>query len=1002
MSNALQFLMSRPFKILIAILILCIIALRIIPYFIDSDKYRAMLITRIGEISGKTVTINGKIEIALSTKLQLNIPNISIVDANNPSQESYLKANNLILSTSLFNFLLGEKTFDKLELDDAHINIAILPNSKNNYVLNTLEKMLTNDSAIYSLKSIEIRKSIISYSLNLGQGIFERVNLSLKKAGDSIEISGNLHANNELITLDLTTQLNKSLDKNSKIKLNIKSDGLSVNFNGNVQNIDNKVNILGHAKSQVKSPELLMFELVKIMPFLEWVQQKDFSEPIEISSDFSIIDNNVQATNIKISSTYLNGTGGFGFSLNDNLNLEIFLDIDNLDITKFASFKEDELPMASSEKILDDSRNLDINKKNTDYINFSFIDTAAINIILTAKQIAMKDIGLENLKLFFSTDNGIINNGELEFYIKNGQHGSKVMLANIGFKKVDNTNLLLGDFINEGNNINETLRLFNLSKYIDINTDQLSYKIASKIIFAPKEISIFEIDGKIGDEGSFSGSIATKQGEVNDYNLDLKFINLKLENFELPLFKERLYTLLTKSKDDDYLSYFRWFRTLSSSYNIKLEFIDTEFQNEKISNLVNFCKMSSGSMLLKGNIKSEFADGNYALALTAKSLKPTISISLEGDYLDYNRLKKLMFNFLDTSGSEAQDNSTPNAVTSDNQIWSDKKFNLFNIYKYEGQFDINLGSLKLYDQRLTDLKLASHTSGEILYLDNIYFGIYGGQFQARGNISFFEQILYQFSFTASGLESKELIANSFPKLNYLEGPIAFTGSVVTQGDNPKSLVANLSASSNFAASGINLSNLDADVVVDIALKRTALDKDQILSSLDTALNSGVTNIMNLSGNLRAEKGVFETKNAFFKTRFSSAIFAMLLDLNNLTISTNTLFLFLPYVGNPISYGISANGKLNESLQKAIDANNLLRYVKKEYKIVTAQDILDAQQAEQQQQANKKASSEDQDSKNYLYYKILEQKLIEKRKAEDNLLNKPLGVTNESITTIAPN
>ena len=81
---------------------------------------------------------------------------------------------------------------------------------------------------------------------------------------------------------------------------------------------------------------------------------------------------------------------------------------------------------------------------------------------------------------------------------------------------------------------------------------------------------------------------------------------------------------------------------------------------------------------------------------------------------------------------------------------------------------------------------------------------------------------------------------------------------------------------------------------------------------------------------------------------------------------------------------------------------MLRYVKKEYKIVTAQDILDAQQAEQQQQANKKASSEDQDSKNYLYYKILEQKLIEKRKAEDNLLNKQLGVTNESITTIAPN
>ncbi len=1016
MSNVLNFLISRPIKILVAIIIICIIALRIIPYFINTDKYSALLVNRIAEISGKTVTINGKVELTLSTTARVAIPNISITDANNPNEGTFLKANNLILSASLFNLLLGKRSFDKLELENAQINIAIIPDSKNYHPLVLLENILTDNKIVSNLNSIVLRDSTISYNINLGQGSFDRVNLNLdSKAEGSIEITGSLYKNmagslykdDELITLALTTEIDKNLNQGSQIKLNIQSDGLNIDFAGHLQNIDNKVNVLGNMKSQIKSPSLLMFELVKIMPFLEEVQQKNLNEPVEIISGFSIADNNVRITDIKINSTYLNGTGNFGFSLSDKLNLEVSFDLDSLDITKFASFKEDDIPTASSEQILDDSQNIDSNKKNTDYINFSFIDTAAINISLTAKRIIMKDIELEDFELSFSTNNGIISNSELEFYIRNKQHSSKVMLANIGFKKVDNTNLLLGDFINEGSNINETLKLFNLSKYIDIKTDQLSYKISSKIIFAPKEISIFEIDGQIGDTGNFSGSIATKQGLINDYNLDLKFNDLTLENFELPLFKERLYTLLTKSKDDDYLSYFRWFRTLSASYNIKLEFLNTEFQNEKISNLINFCKLSPGSMFLKGTVKSEFANGNYAIALTAKSIKPTISININGDSLDYNRLRDLMFGFLDNTDSKTKSDLSTSSVAANSQIWSNKKLNLFNIYKYDGQFDINLGSLKLYDQQLSDLKLLSHTSAEILYIDNLYFGIYGGQFQARGNISFFEQILYQFSFTTSGLESKDLIANSFPKLNYIEGPIAATGSIVTQGDSPKDLVANLGFSSNFAASGINLNNLDADVIVDITLKRTTLDIDQILPSLDTSLNNGTTNIMNLNGNLKANKGIFETKNTIFKTRFSSAIFAMSLDLNNLTISTNTIFLFLPYVGSPISYGISTSGSLENGLQKTIDAKNLLIYVKDEYKIVTAQDALDAQQAKQQQQDQKAALSEDPDNKNYLYYKILEQNLIDRRKSDksmmpNNSLNKTQGVMDVPITTTTPN
>lgn len=967
----------RLIKILVVLSVILGLAAFALPKFVNLNQYSQKIINKIEERTGNKVAIKGKISLSIFPQIKITFPNVYVYtgDADNTVNIGEIKK--AIVTMSIYRFLWGDRNPDRIEIQDAKLNRDARSDSVDN--------LLTIVNEV-KLKSFIVKDSLSYSQSNPEQPQHTKVNL-IMNFGDkgSVEFSGSFFKDNRKFNMEGDFGGNK-VNSLQSLNLNIRSADIDFIFQGNAKqvevdslerlvtfDVDRTWEIDGSVKIKMKSSIRLVKSLASVIPFLSDMEQDSLKQPIEISGNVSYMNGFMDAKDIKIISEHTNGSGSLSFSQDDFSNMKLKFDFDNIDVNQFLSFsKKKEFLVSENEVFVDIS---DLTEDNNSYLNFDILNQKDIDLKLTAKKIAIQKVALEDFNFNYNVKDKVIDGGILEFDIRNNELNSKFLISNFKFDKIAGTTVLLGKFSNNGNNINKTLELFNLRDYINIKEDNLTYSVGSEIIFAPKEISIFGIIGSIGETGEISGSIATKRDIINDYRVNLKLRNLKLVNFDLPLFESRLASLLKDSDDDRYLSKFIWFRTLDSTYDITFSFENTELKNHKIDDLTVLCRLAPSNMSIRGKIQSDFAESNFSLDLTSFSIKPSLAIKVLGKKLNYDVLDSLLFSYLRTSDSEVKQ--------SDNKIWSDKPINPFSIYKYAAKFDIGLKSLKVGEQDFKDFKFTARTAGDSLYVDNLEMGVYGGKIQTRGNISFFRQILCQFLFSGFDLEVKDLLSNISPKLDVFQGPISLSGSVVVGGETIKELVGSLNISSNFVSSNISMNGIDSDEIVDIALKRKELDKDKVLDLVETSLNKGVTQLLSLEGNIKSDKGIIQSNNITFKTRFTSAINAIYFDLNNMLLSSNSQFLFLPYNdSNPISYNVLISGNLEEDLQRKVEDDKLIKYIKSEYDIVTAEDIIEQRRRDRlmlRQRSNVIGSTND---KNYLYYKLQEEIRVKKEEAEE--------------------
>lgn len=980
----------RLIKTLVILFAIFGIAAFALPKIIDINPYLQVHIDKLEERLGNKVSFKGKTSLRIFPQIKITLSNMYVHTGDDKDVINIVESNKLIITSSIYRFLWGDRKPDSIEIQGAKINRDNRSDS--------IDNLLVMANAV-KLKSFIITDSL-SYSQDQpNQSQYTKMNIRMDfGSNESVKFLGSVFQDNQKINIEGSLG---GHDRNSlqPFNINIKSKDADLIFQGKAKqgedhsierlvtfNVDHTWEVDGSVKATIRNPTRLVKHFSKIMPFLVDMEKNTFEKPIELQSNISYVNGFVDAQNIKISSSHTNGSGSLSFIYNDLSNIKLKFDFENVDINQFLTFSKKKELLASANEVFVDTSNL--TTANNSYLNFGILDQKDVNLKLTAKKISIQEVSLYDFNFNYDVNNRVINNGILEFNIRNNELNSKFLMSNFTFSKIAGTTVLLGSFSNKGNNINKTLELFDLRDYINLQEDNLNYSVSSKIIFAPKEISIFEITGSIGESGEISGSIATKQDIINDYRVNLKIRNLKLVNFELPLFKSRLESLLKGSEDDRYLSKFIWFRTLDSTYDIKFSFENTELEEHKIDNLTVLCRLVPSNMSIRGKIHSDFAESNFSLDLTAFTIKPSLAMKVSGNKLDYNVIDSLLFGFLKNSASEYKQPK--------NQIWSEEPINPFSIYKYAAKFDIGLKSLKVKDQEFKNLKFIARTAGDSLYVDNLEMGIYGGKIQTRGNVSFFKQVLCQFSFSGTDLEVKDLLSDISPRLDAFQGPISVNGSVVVGGNSVKELIGSLNLSTNFISSDIKVNGINTDEVVDIALQRKKIVKDQVLGLVESSLNEGKTELTALRGDIKSNKGVIQSNNITFRSRFTSAISAIYLDLNNMILSSNSQFLFLPYNDpNPISYNVLISGDLNEELKRKIDDAKLLKYIKGEYDIVTNEDILEARRRNREIARKKNNVIDNSNDKNYLYYKLQEKIRTKKEKEEEAAELKKLNEANPS-------
>lgn len=929
-----KFGMLLRFKLMLitlAMTIFSICALYAVPYFLDANKYSQILIKEIGQQIGsnKVLIANSNISInPFLNKIELNIQDFfiknSIAEENSSVDLFYTKT--LTLSIKITDFFMGNHFIRSLLLDDAYINVE---NLKKNIDINSLIKKIKSPSSdFYFMNQFIVKNSVLKYNNSSHRFDFDKLNLDINNENGLVRIEADGYDKQKKITSISATIDAKNNSNLHLIKLTALKDSSVININGDFSTIPENENFIGSIEFKLVEPSILSNELVIVLPFLKPMLKDKLKEPLTLTADLYVTKANFDIKNIKMTSSGTNGSGNITFSNTDKASLYCELDFVDFNFNNFFNIKK----AADESDIIEENLIYEMNNKDDKFLDLSFLDKIQLSLKLNVNNMSVNDAVFKDVVIKMATKDDLINEGEISFYIDNKGDNSRLMLSNLKLDNINNYNFIIGDFIYEGNNINNTLNLLYLKKYIVIDAEELDYKINSKIIFTPKEISLFDISGKLGKNGVFTGNIATIKDNLTNYNLDIKFENLKINDFNMPLFEHRAKILLDKSDDDNYYSYFRWFRTLYSTYNLRFEFSDTEFSGEKITKFTNSIILEPGVASFKGEVESDFANGNYDINLMAKDIIPKLSVNIQGDSLNYNLIDKLFLGFMHKD-NVIEDKSKENQIKS--EFWSSEDFKLFKIQKINSNFDIQLKNIQFAKQNIENYKFNGHTSGDIFYVDNLYFNIFGGTLQTRGNISFFDNVLYQFSLNAVNINTRDLFTKFIPDFKNLEGSATITGSFITKGNNPKELISNFSASGNFAAPELNINGIDADVLVDVALKRQNIDKNIVLDSIEAVLHNGNTVVMNTTGSFAAKDGIFKISDTSFRTRFSNAAFVMSLDLNNMLMSSDSKFLFMPYNSTvPIVYSIAKIGSLTNGIKTEYDTKNLLDFVKNQYNIPT--------------------------------------------------------------------
>ena len=125
--------------------------------------------------------------------------------------------------------------------------------------------------------------------------------------------------------------------------------------------------------------------------------------------------------------------------------------------------------------------------------------------------------------------------------------------------------------------------------------------------------------------------------------------------------------------------------------------------------------------------------------------------------------------------------------------------------------------------------------------------------------------------------------------------------------------------------------------------------------------------MNTTGSFSAKDGIFKISDTSFRTRFSNAAFVMSLDLNNMLMSLDSKFLFMPYNSTvPIVYSIAKIGSLTKGIKTEYDTKNLIDFIKKQYNISTqvVNPVI-----ENKKEDNKSVNNIDQEAYLYLYKQL---------------------------------
>ncbi len=895
---------------LVAFILLIILALVVVPSFLDPNRYKGEIEARFKESSGLTLALRGPVSLSLFPVPKATVSDVTV--SNN--SKTIASVNSIIAYPKLAGLLSGKFELESLEVTSPKI---IIERTEGVYNWENAKNSPVSEPAAASSPSAsggKVDMAINSVKINDG-------NIQYRDENNEYKITG----------LNATASIG-SLRGPVKFNADMNFDGENIALRGGVENFSDltadiegdfmgsKISYRGRqgdGKLSVSSPD--------ISPLVQKFRIREIEhlggKPVGFSADVTRHENIIALKNMDISLGETKGSGSLSVGEEETSGYtEITTNL------KFQNLKLDDLlpPEGFQSKIPPEEKKSErenfregIKKKTMAHVQFS-TDRASYN----------KNV-LNNLQFIATVDGDNIVLSPFNADIPGG--GRLEVFGTIS--KDSNGRAFDGAIAGQGTDLRKLLETYQVdvgrAKPAVLKQYAFSSNIYTRLAEDKTTLNLTKADVSF-DETRFSGNIevvlaesANGSKQIPDIDLTGSIGKINFDDYladskpapAAPVDPNRPQGVIEKQLNFDWLREF----PVKGKANLNIGSIGFGgdiYSGVKLQTNFRPGEISIGSVVASGR-KIQFSARG---ALMAGSERAKVVIEANLGQID-------TANFISAEKQAADKAAAGTPKKKGKARWSTEPFDFKPLDELDVEFVINTPLLKHRELAIGNLIAKGVLDRGKLSLDRFDGNMFGGALRTKGNFDISSVPTFAVNFAADNMNLVEVAQKLADNNRLANGRTNISGSLTAGGVHQLAMIQNLEGAVTIAGSDIWVKGFDVDVFA------------QQLTNINSALNivplvktvsddSSVTKINVLKGSLLAGQGVVKPQNFQLQTKSGQGRYEGYADLVNWVMDTKAIFnLIMPDGKDRPGLGIRMSGDIDEP-KIEVDSDEIRRYIER--------------------------------------------------------------------------
>lgn len=402
--------MTKALKYVVAILVVLVALAVALPLFIPADAYKNQIVAAVERSTGRTLTINGDLDLQFRPGVEFSIEDASLSNAPGATDPLMVKMDSMTIGVDWRALFSRRITITKFVLEDPVISLEIMKNGKANWEFSSGVQEIAEDdgtgSAVearsldaISFGDLRIVNGHLTWRNHLAGQNYEvsdvNIKLELPDLKGPMKIDGELVYNGEKFDIDLALGSLEAITSGAEtgFGLGLKSQLITAELDGALTGGE-KAGIKAHAKVDVPS----------VRKLAKWTGAPIASEkgfgPFSIEGDLDATGPVYSFTGAKVAFDNMNADGSLTIKTTDTKPaISGRLTVDKVDLRPYMAETE------SPDEGPDEAQEL---KWDNTPIDASGLKSLDINFVLKTSALYFQNYEIGNTELSISVRNNIL------------------------------------------------------------------------------------------------------------------------------------------------------------------------------------------------------------------------------------------------------------------------------------------------------------------------------------------------------------------------------------------------------------------------------------------------------------------------------------------------------------------------------------------------------------------------------------------------------------------